>query len=206
MIDRASWSKAWLALGAKDGGEALHQRLVKCWSEGHRHYHTLQHLQECFELLTGIELAPEQAAQIAVALWFHDAIYDPAKTDNEKQSAGWARRELLAAGASKKTAQRIHDMIMATVQHQAQPDEVTQLMVDIDLSILGSEAARFDESDEQIRREYAHVSDADWRVGRRRVLEAFLARKRLYGSDYFHSRCEQRARENLSRSLARLGA
>jgi predicted metal-dependent HD superfamily phosphohydrolase len=204
MIDQASWSKAWRLLGAKDGGKALHKKLVQCWSEGHRHYHTLQHLQECFQLLTGIEIDEKDAAAIAIALWFHDAYYDPQRGDNEKRSAEWALREALAAGIPKQQAQRVHDMIVATIDHQPQQDEAMQLLVDIDLSILGSRAARFDESDEQIRREFAHVAEADWRMGRRRVLEGFLSRERLYGSEYFHSRCEERARENLRRSLERL--
>ncbi|MEJ6023742.1 HD domain-containing protein [Ramlibacter sp. PS4R-6] len=206
MIDCASWSKAWRALGAREGGESLHRKLVQCWSEDHRHYHTLQHLRECFELLTGIELTPEESAQVAIALWFHDAYYDPRRDDNERRSADWARREAIAAGVPQATAQRVHDMIMATVDHQPQADKAMQALVDIDLSILGAELARFDESDEQVRREYGHVPEAEWRVGRRRVLQNFLDRERLYGSDDFHSRFEERARENLKRSLARLGS
>ena len=204
MIDRQSWSKAWQLLGAKDGGDVLHKKLVQCWSEGHRHYHTLQHLQECFELLTGVQVNEKDAAAIAIALWFHDAFYDPARDDNELRSADWARQEAMAAGIPQDVAQRVHDMIMATIEHKQQPDAAMQLLVDIDLSILGAKDARFDESDEQIRREYAHVPEADWRIGRKRVLKGFLDRERLYGSDYFHSRYEEQARKNLQRSLARL--
>jgi len=205
VIDRKSWSKAWQLLGAKDGGEELHRKLVQCWSEGHRHYHTLQHLQECFELLTGVQIDEKDAAHVAIALWFHDAFYDPRRDDNESRSADWARQEVLAAGIPEASAQRVHDMIMATIDHSAQADEVMQLMVDIDLSILGSADARFDESDVQVRSEYAHVPEAEWRVGRRRVLEGFLKRERLFGSQSFHSRFEEQARKNIQRSLARLG-
>jgi predicted metal-dependent HD superfamily phosphohydrolase len=205
VIDAASWSKAWRGLGARDGGEALHRKLVQCWSESHRHYHTLQHLRECFELLESMQLPEEQAAQLAVSLWFHDAFYDPKRDDNEARSAEWAKRELLAAGASQSMAQRVHDMIMATVRHQRQGDDVMQLMVDIDLSIFAAETARWDESDEQIRREYAHVPEDEWRVARRRVLEGFLNRERLFGSARFHASHEERARQNLRRSLGRLG-
>lgn len=205
MIDRDSWARAWKLLGAKDGGDLLHRKLVQCWSEGHRHYHTLQHLRECFELLTGADISEKDAAAVAVALWFHDAFYDPRRDDNELRSADWAREEALSAGMPKEVAQRVHDMIMATVKHEHQSDPVMQLMVDIDLSILGSPDARFDESDEQVRREFAHVNEADWRLGRRKVLEGFLNRERLFGSDEYHSRYEEQARKNLRRSLERLG-
>lgn len=206
MIDRKSWSRSWQFLGARDGGEDLHKRLVQCWSEGHRHYHTLQHLQECFELLAGVEIDEKDAAAVAIALWFHDAIYEPGSDKNEVKSAAWARQEALAAGMPQEYAQLVHDMIIATVLHQRQPHAAMQLMVDIDLSILGTDTARFDESDEQIRREYAHVQETDWRAGRRRVLQGFLDRERLYGSDHFYLRYEERARENLRRSLGRLGS
>jgi predicted metal-dependent HD superfamily phosphohydrolase len=205
VIDRKSWSNAWQLLGARDGGGELHRKLVQCWSQGHRHYHTLQHLQECFELLTGIEIDGKDAALVAIALWFHDAFYDPRRDDNELRSAEWAASEALAAGVPNDVAERLHDMIMATITHSPQDDELMQLMVDIDLSILGAADARFDESDEQVRREFAHVAEADWRVGRRRVLEGFLNRERLYGSEHFRSRYEAQARKNLQRSLARLG-
>ena len=46
----------------------------------------------------------------------------------------------------------------------------------------------------------------NYRAGRRRVLGEFLARPRLYSTDYFYSRYERQARENLSRTLARLGS
>ena len=205
MIDSKSWSAAWQRLGAGNDGVTLHKRLVACWSEDHRHYHTLQHLRECFEHLTGLALDEKQAAEVAVALWFHDAYYDPARADNEQRSADWARDEALAAGVPPETAQRLHRMIMATVDHGPQDDPLMQALVDIDMSILGTGQARFDESDEQLRREYAHVPEAEWRVARRRVLENFLGREKLYGSQGFRVRFEDRARENLRRSLARLG-
>ena len=108
MIDRKSWSKAWQLLGAKDGGDELHGKLVQCWSEGHRHYHTLQHLQECFEHLTGAAIDEKDAAHIAIALWFHDAFYEPTRDDNEARSADWARSAATQAGIAQQTADRLH--------------------------------------------------------------------------------------------------
>jgi predicted metal-dependent HD superfamily phosphohydrolase len=204
VIDRATWSAFWRQLGARDGGEDLHRRLVACWSEQHRHYHTLQHLRECFEHFEAARVDAIEPAQIAIALWFHDAFYDPKRDDNEERSAGWARDAALQAGIPPATAQRLHAMVMAT-KHEAMPEDAdTKLLVDIDLSILGADAARFDESDVQIRREYAYVPEAEWKVGRRRVLRGFLDRPRLYGTERFHAMLETRARENLQRALARL--
>ena len=206
MIDRKSWSKAWQLLGAKDGGDELHKKLVQCWSEGHRHYHTLQHLQECFGHLTGVEIDEKDAAAIAVALWFHDAFYDPKRDDNELRSADWLHGEARGSGMTMATAQRLHDLVMAT-KHETMPDDDdTRLLVDIDLSILGAERDRFEESDVQIRREYAHVPEPEWKVARKRMLRGFLDRERLYGTQRHYSALEVRARENLQRALERLDA
>ena len=205
MIDRASWAAAWRALGAHTDGAGLHHRLVGCWSEKHRHYHTLQHLRECFDWFERARADMQQPAEIAIALWFHDAFYDPAREDNEKRSADWAREAAIADGEPDSTAQRLIRIMMATADHVPQPDPDLQLLVDIDLSILGADTARFDESDVQIRREYAHVPEPERRVARKRVLRGFLDRPRLYGTERFHSMLEQRARQNIERSLARLG-
>jgi predicted metal-dependent HD superfamily phosphohydrolase len=205
VIDGASWSAVWKELGAQAPDAELHRKLIACWSEKQRHYHTLQHLRECFEHFDAVRAQARHPAEIAAALWFHDAFYDPQRDDNEERSARWLRECALEAGLDAATAQRLHDMVIATIDHAPQADPDFQLLVDIDLSILGADQRRFDESDKQIRREYAHVPEADWRVGRKRVLRGFLDRPRLYGSERFHSLLEQQARSNLQRALDRLG-
>lgn len=201
----ASWRRSWRELGKPDADEALFRRLVHCWSEKHRHYHTLQHLDECLHLFAKVRTTACKPGEIELALWFHDAFYEPTRDDNEERSAQWARECVLEAGLPQDTADRMHALVLAT-RHEAVPEEAdAQLLVDVDLAILGSNAKRFDESDEQIRREYAHVPEDEYKAGRRRVLGEFLARPRLYSTDYFYSRYEQQARKNLSRTLARLG-
>jgi len=198
------WRRSWRELGQPAADEGLFHRLVSCWGEAHRHYHTLQHLCECLDLFEQVRGKARRPGEIELALWFHDAFYDPTRDDNERRSAQWARDSAVQAGLPAETAQRLHALVMAT-QHEAAPqDEDAQLLVDVDLAILGSDPGRFDESDEQIRLEYAHVPEDEFRAGRRRVLGEFLARPRLYSTEYFHSRHERQARENLSRALARL--
>lgn len=200
----ASWTKTWQELGAIAADEGLHRRLLACWREEHRRYHTLQHLREClarFDQVRGLALRP---AEIALALWFHDAFYDPRRDDNEARSAEWARISVLQAGVGPVVAQRVHVLVMETRHKAPAQDADAQLLVDVDLSILGAEPQRFDESDRQIREEYAHVPEDEYRRGRRRVLGDFLARPRLYSTAHFHAALEERARANLTRALARL--
>jgi predicted metal-dependent HD superfamily phosphohydrolase len=77
-------------------------------------------------------------------------------------------------------------------------------MVDIDLASLGRPAEVFDENTRLIRKEYPHVADADFARGRREMLGRFLARPRIYYTDFFRDRYEAKARANLSRALAKL--
>lgn len=204
MITLSSWHDTWREYGAPSADEALFKKLVACWSEKHRRYHTLQHLRECFEQFEAVRGRAHAPAEIMLALWFHDAFYDPTRGDNERRSAEWARDCVAAAGLSAAKAQRMYELVMATC-HDAVPDDAdARLLVDVDLSILGAEAARFDESDIQIREEYAHVPDPEYKLGRIKVLRSFLDRPRLYSTDDFHASLEVRARANLNRALERL--
>uniref|UniRef100_A4XZU7 Metal-dependent phosphohydrolase n=1 Tax=Ectopseudomonas mendocina (strain ymp) TaxID=399739 RepID=A4XZU7_ECTM1 len=135
---------------------------------------------------------------VAVALWFHDAIYDVRGKTNERQSADWAIRTLAACKADQATLERVEQLILAT-KHDAtpiRPDE--QLLVDIDLAILGARPQRFAEYDQQVRAEYSWVPGLLYRMKRRSVLKSFLARPSIYSTSYFRERNESQARVNLS--------
>ncbi len=184
--------------------EALYERLMVCWSEPHRRYHTLHHLRECLTTFDEVREQAQRPGEIDLALWFHDAFYDPLRQDNEERSAQWARDAVLEAGLPQDVADRVYALVMAT-RHEGIPDDPdARLLVDVDLASLGADAQRFDDDDQQIRAEYAHVPEPEYRVGRRRVLGNFLARRRLYSTDYFHDALEERARDNLRRAIARL--
>ena len=203
--DVAAWQAIWRDLGAPPP-EGLHAQLLACWRESHRHYHAPQHLRECLEQFETVRGFAKRPGEVALALWFHDAFYDPRRQDNEQRSADWARECALQAGVPAESAARIHALVMATC-HQAVPEDAdAQLLVDVDLSILGAAPARFDESSAQIRVEYAHRPQDQFIEGRRRILGAFLARPRIYGTEHFHALLEERARANLQRAIARLAA
>ena len=57
---------------------------------------------------------------------------------------------------------------------------------------------------EAIRREYAFVPDQLYRPGRRRALEGFLARERIYLTDRLGALWERAARTNLAGEIAEL--
>ncbi|HET8746191.1 MAG TPA: N-methyl-D-aspartate receptor NMDAR2C subunit, partial [Ramlibacter sp.] len=172
----------------------------------HRHYHTLQHLRACLAHLDAAATLAQHPVEVELALWFHDAVYDPRCADNEERSAEWAWRSILAAGCGEEVAQRVQRLVLATHGHAASDDADTRLLLDIDLAILGAAPARFDDYEAQIRAEYAHVPEPQFRLRRSEVLASFLARPRIYLTAAFHDALEHRARENLRRSLAALQA
>ena len=199
-----SWRRAWGAAGLRAPGAALFDRLDACYREPHRRYHTLQHLDECIANLTPVLGAADRPGEIEVALWFHDAIYDVRRHDNEARSAGWARQAMLDAGAAADAADRVQALVLAT-SHAAVAESLdARWLVDVDLAILGASADRFDEYEVQVREEYAWVADELFRDKRRALLEGLLARQALYGTPHFHGRLEAAARGNLRRSVSRL--
>lgn len=201
-----SWERCWSALGAKGDGHDVMARLLSAYNEPHRKYHTERHLRECLDLFARHRSWAVEPAEVEMALWFHDAIYDTKACDNEAKSAEWAERELSEAGVSAEHIGRIADHILAT-RHAAVPQGQDQmLLVDIDLAILGANRSRFEEYERQVREEYGWVPDVLFRNKRREVLREFLARSPLYSTPILRESLEKQARSNLEYSLLRLDA
>jgi len=205
----ATWAAAWSSLD-RPAPSGLQAELMATWSEPQRHYHDQRHLRECLALWTRWREHSPRAGEVAIALWFHDAIYDPqapVSGSNELTSAAWAARSLVRAGAGSETAQRVHDLVMAT-QHDA-PAALgvsldAQLLVDIDLSILGSPAERFERYDQDVRKEYAWVPGFRYQEARAQMLQVFLDRPQLYNGEHAVALLETQARINLAAALSRL--
>lgn len=173
-------------------------------SEKFREFHNLGHIDDCLARFDEVSAHLDDPDAVEIALWFHDAIYEPMRGDNETRSADWARTATLATGATAASADRVHALVMAT-RHAAlpaTPDEA--LLVDVDLAILGAPSARFAEYEAQVRAEYALVPDWLFRGKRRAILLEFLARPRIFATEHFHATLEARARENLQESVAAL--
>jgi len=206
---RPRWQAMWQALTANPAhiaDDALLVALIAAWREPQRHYHTLQHLDECLAQFDESSEVALHAAEVEYALWFHDAIYDVQAHDNEQRSADWARKALGSADVAAATIDRVEALILAT-RHSALPapgDE--QLLVDVDLAILGAPAARFAQYEAQVRQEYAWVPEPVYRSKRTAILQQFLDRERIYATAALYQRCEAAARHNLAASIAALRA
>lgn len=202
-----SLERRWVAtlerLGAGPAPE-LWQAIATRYREPERAYHTLHHIAACFVELDASGSAASPALELAI--FFHDVIYDPRAHDNEEESARYAERSLAALGVPAPVIADVSRLVLVT-KHAATPsapDE--QLLVDIDLSILGTESATFDVYEREIRAEYAFVPEVAFNAGRAAILASFLRRDAIFTTPHFHERYEARARENLQRSIRRLSA
>lgn len=163
----------------------LHAALLTAWAEPARFYHTQQHLYECLTLAHewSLDLDAHDQAVLTLAIWFHDAVYVPGAVDNERQSANWAVRALTESGLASEEVSAVERLVLAT-EHTGTPparEPLVDLMLDVDLAILGASKQRFQEYQSQVRHEYAFVPDAAYQVGRFKVLDVF--RKMLINRD-----------------------
>jgi predicted metal-dependent HD superfamily phosphohydrolase len=183
--------------------------LVRAYSEQGRHYHSLDHVAALLLLLDqhGKELADRSA--IVLAIFFHDAVYVPTRSDNEAQSAALARERLTALGLPGGLVARVADLVLATRHgtERAEPphDAEMALLLDLDLSVLAADRSAYAAYARAIRSEYATYPDEVYRPGRRRVLGQFLARSRIYETDRLHELWNATARANLAWEIAELG-
>jgi predicted metal-dependent HD superfamily phosphohydrolase len=202
---KARVADALVAVGCDCEVDALAEALIDAWAEPHRRYHDLAHLEDCLMLAEALAALAERPHELAVAIAFHDAVYDVRALDNEARSAAWAGRALREHGAPDDVASRVEALVLSTREHAAEAGDAA-LLSDIDLSVLGADEEGYARFERGVAEEFAWVDPEQYRVARRRVLERFAARERIFQTKEMRERFEDRARENLLRAIAELGA
>lgn len=187
--------------GAGLDGPAIRDGVLRAYEGNGLAYHNLGHIEDCCRMLDGHRSLAEDAVATELAILFHDAVYDPKRRDNEEMSALLARDLLKGYRCVELVAELIMDTRHAS--HPATNDG--RLICDIDLAVLGRGEEAYAEYARAIRMEYGWVADADYRIGRSKVLAGFLGRERIFLTDAFHREYELAARGNLARELHGLG-
>lgn len=192
----ARWST--ILPAATDAGRDL---LVR-YAEPVRHYHDLRHLAE---VLDGIDLlapAARDVDAVRLAAWFHNAVYDPHRGDNEEASATLATEVLGTSGVDEHRVAEVARLVRLTTRHNPVGDDPDgAVLCDADLAVLAADPERYGEYAADVRAEYAHIDDATFRAGRSAVLEALLGHARLFHTAEGHGRWEDRARHNVRAEL-----
>lgn len=180
--------------------------LAPFYQQAHRHYHGLNHVHALLGLLDehGDALVRDKAS-VALAIWFHDAVYDTTRQDNEEQSALLCEQTLRFWSCPQALIDSITSKIRATQHHEwTDGDPDTAAFLDFDLGILAASDAAYRRYADQVAQEYAWVPPEAYRLGRTKVLRAFLDRPQLYFTPALRDQWESVARANLKSELTRL--
>ena len=174
-------------------------QLKSKYSETHRYYHDLAHVDAMLGLVTEIGISDDE---LELAIWFHDVVYDPESALNERASADYFLQAFDGFFGSEFLT-RVERLIMATdprIERTGASDE--DLIIDIDLSVLGAEPEKYRAYSEAIRKEYSFVPESEYVVGRGKVMKRFLEQS-IYATPHFIAR-EKQARINIRAELKEL--
>ena len=209
----ASLRAQWAELGNRlqrtgPGWTAEGEKLLRHWARWPRAYHDTHHLQACLKHQQQLQIEQPDALDapdtVALALWFHDAIYWPWKSNNEERSAQWASRFLNAQEFPAQQVLAVHQHILDTRHRPGVLTGDARWVVDIDLGILGQPETIYRQFERAVRKEYSFVPLSQYVAGRSAVLQGFLDRDRIYETDHFAQRLETQARANLAMAIQAL--
>lgn len=198
------WQDHWRGVDGKSECDALGRDLLAAYRDPARVYHGTTHLIECLRLWREWREDADKPDEVAVALWFHDAIYDATRHDSEARSARWALDALSGGGVPFDTVRRIRDLVIATRANETPSSEDARLIVDIDMAIYGAEARQYDRYEADLQGEHAHMADFIYRRKRLEWLKSLANRPRIYHTSAARRNLESSARENIARSVSRL--
>ena len=179
----------------------LVSNLSKRHSEPQRHYHDLSHLYNLYLLKNEYEKFLDNPLLIEAAIWFHDAIYISQNKNNEVKSAELAV-EMLQGKNLPFDLTDLKFLIESTTKHQPlKEDSDFNYFLDFDLGILATPRNVYQKYVEAIRKEYSMYPNFLYKIGRKKVLKAFLQRERIYFSSAFFENYENAARRNILQEI-----
>lgn len=169
--------------------------LTERYTEPHRRFHDLSHIAQLLLRGRALQLDAEQV----MAIWFHDAIYEPGAHNNEELSAALAVERLTAAGWADGAIKKVERIVLDTARHRPSIDASRNVM-DLDLSTLAGSWQDYWGLCVRLREEYGSMSDDQWTHGRRGFIQSMLDRDRIFCTRWAEP-LEAQARANLQREL-----
>jgi predicted metal-dependent HD superfamily phosphohydrolase len=205
--DRTALLAAWTAtarrIGAQHDVVVEGERLLAAYGRSPRHYHDVAHLAAVLDHVDTLSAYALDPDTVRIAAWFHDAVYDVDRTDNEVVSAGLAETVLDRLDVSEELVAEVSRLIRLTAGHDPGPaDRDGHVLCDADLAVLGRSEQDYLTYATAIRLEHVHVADEDFRRGRAEVLQGLLARPRLFRTPTGYATWEEPARRNLAREIS----
>ncbi|MEV7107341.1 HD domain-containing protein [Streptomyces atroolivaceus] len=203
---RGRWRETLLAArGGTDRGpdpDPYADALLARWAEPQRRYHTTAHLTQVLDRVDTLAGHASDPDLVRLAVWFHDAVYRPDRSENEERSAALAERALPEAGVPDAATAEVARLVRLTVTHDpADGDTNGEVLCDADLAILAAAPKEYAAYAAQVREEYGFVPDDAFREGRSAVLRQLLELPRLFRTPHGAAEWEPRARQNLTTEL-----
>jgi pantetheine-phosphate adenylyltransferase len=195
------FEELWKRLGAQGDPAQAYQDLVGRYSAPDRFHHVLSHVARMlreYDRVKGCLVNPDA---VETAAWFHDAILDSTRKDNEERTAILSQEMLEKAKLSPSFIQAVGDHILATVYRATPKTKDQAYLQDMDIAVFGMPDRRFDEYERGIKDEYAWVPEQLFREARIDLLKEFRSREPIYQTEEFRQRYEQAAKRNLQRSI-----
>ena len=151
----------------------LWEEIEKRYSQNSRHYHTHSHLEDLLKQLLEVREKIEDWDTALFALYYHDIIYSPLKSDNEKQSAALAAQRMSQVDVPWQRIERCKGLVLATKNHLHSSSSDTNYFTDADLAILGQDLETYKNYVQNVRKEYSIYPDRIYNPGRKKVLRSF---------------------------------
>jgi predicted metal-dependent HD superfamily phosphohydrolase len=196
----------WRELAAELGldaarSERVGDHLMAQYSNNDRHYHGMGHIVSMLEGFDAIEADFKEPLAAELAIFFHDVIYDPSRRDNEEQSAK-KMIGLLGGRVDHGLLESAARSIEATRQHALTASHDANLLVDLDMAILGQPWPVYERYADGVMREYLPVyGEMAYRHGRRTLfLEPTIAHGAVFLTEAFQSLNPQAIR-NMQREI-----
>ncbi|MFD1770596.1 HD domain-containing protein [Sphingobacterium suaedae] len=175
----------------------LWSELVDAYGNPGRYYHNLTHIRHMLSEAESARDTINDYDSLLLAVFYHDVVYDPTSTTNEENSVRFAKRHLLQLHVGTDQLHVVEAHILATKNHQQSTVADRNILLDVDLAILGQPWPRYYIYVQAIRREYSMYSDPEYTAGRLAVLSTFLGKDAVYKTLPFRRRYEKQAQKNI---------
>jgi predicted metal-dependent HD superfamily phosphohydrolase len=181
----------WQAIAAKlnlDGAKTkeVGDYLFAQYSGSDRHYHSVRHIVSMLDGFEALKSKFQEPDVAELAIFFHDVIYDAACSDNEEQSA-IKMKEKLQGIVDEATLTSAAFSIESTKKHAPTSNPDTNLILDLDMAILGQPWVVYERYAKGVMQEYLPVYGEEvYRRGRPKLfLEPTIARGNIFLTDDF---------------------
>lgn len=178
------------------------QELFNNYEQDNRYYHNLVHIYNFIQLFEEHKSSIERPLLFEVAIWWHDAIYEAKRNDNETRSAQLAVR-CWKNHLSSTDLKYIAILISSTEKHLPLIEENdVHYFLDMDLSILATNNQVYQQYVHYIEKEYTtYYPKMLYNIGRKKAMKNFHSRPKLYFTAFFYENYEFQAKSNIKLEL-----